>query len=289
MLRQKTSPIISLLISLPCSALLSLTSVAHAAEPEPEPYPTCETETADTTAAKGAFQAGTAAFNEADYERAITYWEDAYRRDCRAHALLKNLARAYELNGMYKHAIVALNTYMERNPNPGEKESLERRIANLQAKLDERGPETEPEPQPEPQQVPEPEPDPLPVEDAPVGGSRPIWPLIIAGAGGVVGAIGLVQFLGAKSDEEQAAADCETWRQTNMSLNENSRQCAPEIAARGNEAIDDVNLWGAVSIAGAGVAVTGLVIYFALPEQESVAVTPQLAPGYAGLNYATTF
>ena len=66
----------------------------------------------DLTAAKGAFQAGNASFDEADYPRAIVYWEDAYRRDCTAHALLLNLARAYELNGNKPQAVVALQTYI---------------------------------------------------------------------------------------------------------------------------------------------------------------------------------
>src|SRR5688572_7462764 len=71
---------------------------ARATMGQTRPYPECTAEPteSDIAAAKGAFQAGQASFNEADYERAITYWEDAYRRDCTAHALLLNLARAYE-------------------------------------------------------------------------------------------------------------------------------------------------------------------------------------------------
>ena len=88
---------------------------AYAAE-EPTRYPECthEASEADLTAAKAAFQAGNVSFNEADYPRAILYWEDAFRRDCTAHPLLLNLARAYELNAQKRKAVVALETYLKR-------------------------------------------------------------------------------------------------------------------------------------------------------------------------------
>src|SRR5687768_5293342 len=92
-------------------------------------YPPCDrapTEN-ETTAAKHAFQAGNASFDEADYTRAITYWEDAYRRDCTAHLLLLNLARAYELDGQKERAIVSLQTYLERSPDAAsQKAQIER-------------------------------------------------------------------------------------------------------------------------------------------------------------------
>src|SRR5688500_20314045 len=80
------------------------------------------------TAAKGAYQAGKASYKEADYERAITYWEDAYRRDCTAHALLLNLARAYELHGQKHQAVIALETYLIRKPDAPQRGQIERRI-----------------------------------------------------------------------------------------------------------------------------------------------------------------
>ena len=64
----------------------------------------------DVTAAKGAFQAGNVSFNEADYDRAILYWEDAYRRDCTATLLLQHLGRAYEGLGNLEQAVIALRT-----------------------------------------------------------------------------------------------------------------------------------------------------------------------------------
>src|SRR5688572_12504099 len=85
--------------SLIVSFVLSLGTLARAEEVRP--YPECTDDTSDpvTTGARAAFQAGEASFNEADYPRAILYWEDAFRRACSATSMLLNLARAYELSG----------------------------------------------------------------------------------------------------------------------------------------------------------------------------------------------
>lgn len=280
----KTSWTIGILLSLHASPLLAV-------EADPKPYPACDLEANDTVAAKGAFQAGSAAFNEADYDRAITYWEDAYRRDCQAHALLKNLARAYELNGMFKHAIEALRTYQERSPNPAEQDSIDRRIANLKLKLKEqsRPPPVEAKPRPpvtvaaRPQQPSPPSAEqPIPSEElaADSDGSRPVWPLYMAGAGAAVAIGGFIPFLIAKGDEADAEDACG-----------GREDCPQSIVDQGNDAIDRVNLFGAVSLAGVGIAATGAVLYFLQPEEEEEAMSwsPVVAPGFAGVRYGTTF
>lgn len=124
-----------------CSAVVGVTvawsPLAAAGESPPAPYPECSRQPTDVevSAAKGAFQAGQASFNEADYDRAITYWEDAYRRDCTAHALLLNLARAYELNNQEQHAVNSLETYLARNPSSPQRDQIARRIEVLKDKL----------------------------------------------------------------------------------------------------------------------------------------------------------
>lgn len=117
-------------------ALLAAPAVVHAEEPT-KTYPDCgrEPTDAEVAAAKGAFQAGNASFNEADYARAIDYWEDAYRRDCTANPLLLNLARAYELAGRKRQAVVALETFLAREPNSGEKDQINRRVEVLKKKI----------------------------------------------------------------------------------------------------------------------------------------------------------
>src|SRR4029079_4709600 len=97
------------------------------------PHPPCTTvpTEADRNAAQGAFAAGQGSFNEADYATAITYWRDAYRRDCTAHALLLNLARASELKSDRAEAVNALETYLQRKPEAPDADQIRRRIENL--------------------------------------------------------------------------------------------------------------------------------------------------------------
>ena len=92
-----------------CGALV-LGSFATMAAPEPQPYPACQGKPTegDQKAAKSLFTAGQVSFNEADYRTAIQYWRDAYKRDCTAHLLLVNLARAYELAGDKRESVTAL-------------------------------------------------------------------------------------------------------------------------------------------------------------------------------------
>ena len=123
-------------VLLPALLLISTPAIANAEEPT-KTYPDCgrEPTEAEVAAAKGAFQAGNASFNEADYARAIDYWEDAYRRDCTANPLLLNLARAYELAGRKRQAVVSLETFLAREPNSGEKDQINRRVEVLKKKI----------------------------------------------------------------------------------------------------------------------------------------------------------
>jgi hypothetical protein len=81
-----------------------------------DPYPACtkQPSPADQEAAQGAFKAGFGSYQEGDYPKAILYWSDAYTRDCTAHALLLNLANAYERMGDKKATVQALEVYLER-------------------------------------------------------------------------------------------------------------------------------------------------------------------------------
>ncbi len=119
-------------------AVLTLVPALAHAEDEAKPYPECtrEPSDSDTTAAKAAFQAGNVSFNEADYPRAILYWEDAYRRDCTKHQMLLNLARAYELDGQKKQAVMALETFLVREQNAPDRPQITRRIEVLKKQID---------------------------------------------------------------------------------------------------------------------------------------------------------
>jgi hypothetical protein len=288
-----------------------------AAEPpkSPSPFPPCTDEPSETdvAAAQGAFQAGKVSFDEADYERAITYWEDAFRRDCTATALLLNLARAYELNEEPKNAVVALQTYLDREPDTPERAPIERRIEVLQQKQSDQHqsptappagqrsvsrPSAPPAPPPAPPpKAPEP-----PVQTKP-SPRRPITPLIIGGAGLAVfigaGAI----YLNAMGEVNQLEDQCDV-------NGAGTRTCqSSDEADSGNSARLRANVTGPVSLAGAATAVGGVVWYLLskpkvradsapkAPAKESrkpksssgLQFVPEAGRGFAGLNVRGEF
>lgn len=104
---------------------------------ETHSYPECRKQPSDSDidGAKGAFQAGSVSFNEADYARAILYWEDAFRRDCTATLLLHHLAKAYEGQGNLEQSIVALRAYIDRTPDAAERPQIQRRIEVFEQKI----------------------------------------------------------------------------------------------------------------------------------------------------------
>jgi tetratricopeptide (TPR) repeat protein len=283
--------------SWPVAAALMFVSASALAEQGGQHYPECTREPgeAEVKAAKGAFQAGQVAFDEGDYERAITYWEDAYRRDCTKHVMLLNLARVYELADRKEQAIIALETYLERDPEAGKSGVINRRIQVLRDKIaKEQKPAEPPPPAPEPAAAPPPPPPvqvlppPPPAEEP---GGRPLAPLIVAGTGGVVFAVGGILYL-------SAASDVRTWEDRCP-----DRNCAGVYA----DNVDDANsartrqtVSGVVSLVGLGVGVGGVAWYFASspgPSETSQPhgtaprprLTPAVGPGYAGLQLAGSF
>ncbi|HWA74409.1 MAG TPA: hypothetical protein VG937_18820 [Polyangiaceae bacterium] len=280
-----------------CVIVVSLLASAVAHAEDVKPYAPCSHEPSETdlTAAKGAFQAGNASFDEADYPRAIVYWEDAYRRDCTAHALLLNLARAYELNGNKPQAVVALQTYIARVPASPDKDKIQRRLDVIQKQIDaEKAQAAAPAPAAPAAAAAAPAPGPAPAVAASTGGeagaepsgSRPILPLIVASAGAGIAVIGTVLYATARSDLSKAEDSCP------------NRRCDanPTAAADGNDARKRVTLGGTLTVTGVLVAGGGLVWYFLSPKSAPAGaatsarhLTPVAAPNFVGLNYSGAF
>lgn len=288
---------------LAAAAVFSASAYCRAEEP-PKVFPECTREPTenDTAAAKGAFEAGQVSFQEADYARAIMYWEDAFRRDCTAVALLLNLARAYELSDDKKNAVGALKTYLARKPNAADKDQITRRIEVLEAQMAREEaarppaatasanngaapPEgTEPAPVAEGSSPREPA-----TQDKGASSFEPLWPLFVAGGGLAVGVVGAVIWAGGASDLSDATANgdprdkcpggrCETDEET-AAANE-----ADDAESKRNAGIVVTAIGGAALIGG-GVA------WFLLrgQDQESTVVAPSVAPGFAGLQLAGRF
>lgn len=86
----------------------------------------------DPESARVAFRAGQTAFSEGAYGRAVELWNQAYRDDCTAHALLLNLAMAQELLGRPEDAIHTLTLFNRRSPGSPYVEANTKRIQRLE-------------------------------------------------------------------------------------------------------------------------------------------------------------
>ena len=277
-----------------CSAAVFAPALAHA-EDEPKAYPECTKgpTDAETAAAKGAYQAGNASFDEADYPRAITYWEDAYRRDCTANLLLKNLARAYELYGQKRQAVVALETFLVREPTSGDKEQIQRRIEVLKKQIAAEkavlpaASTTPPQVTPPPPSTTPAQPEPKPVAHT---GRRSAVPLVVAGVGAAAAVVGIVVFVPAAKDVSDSAAQCPEHKCPGTG----SAQAT--LIDKGNKARSKEMVGGVLMGVGGAALAGGLIWYFVQPRSAETTgsvlkpqLSPSVSPGFAGLALSGAF
>jgi tetratricopeptide (TPR) repeat protein len=285
------------------SGTITLGSVAAFAADTKTAYPTCTTTPtdADRKAAQGAFTAGQGSFNEADYTTAIMYWRDAYRRDCTAHKLLLNLARAYELKGERADAIASLETYLARKTDDPDAEQIQRRIQNLKAQLTPAAPAATPAAAAQPAPVATAAAEPQPTGPQ----TRLNWPpLAIAGGGVVLAVVGGVIYAGGKSKLDEAEKICP------------DRSCPPQLATqtkvtnqaiadaqqKGNDGRAQANLGGALLFVGVAAVIGGGVWFAVAPRKPASAsahtalmlgantsIEPTIARGFAGVSLGGSF
>jgi tetratricopeptide (TPR) repeat protein len=271
--------------SLTTACFLSIGFVARA-EAE-KPYAPCTQQASDPDAngAKAAFQAGTVSFNEADYPRAILYWEDAYRRDCTADIILFNLARAYELNGQKRQALLALETFLEREPNSNEKPQIVRRIEVLKKQI-----EAEPAPAPSATaaataSATAPQPAAPPAEQPPPAsktGGKPVFPLIIAGVGGVMFILGSLTYLDATSKVNEYESHCDD--------RENRSGCPDDEVPKAEEQRKRQRTGAVVSLVSLPIIAGGVIWYAVAPRSTaSTRVTPNVGKNFVGLSLDGSF
>lgn len=254
-----------------------------------KPFPPCTTTPtdADRKAAQGAFQAGHGSFNEGDYPTAITYWRDAYRRDCTAHLLLVNLARAYELQGQRPEALAALETYLERKPDASDADQIRRRIDNLKTQI---AAAQTAAPPPPPTPAPAPAAPPPAAEAQAKTGSRSAVPLVIAGVGGAVALVGLLVVGGGAAKVADAEKKCP-----------DRQNCPPDVAQMGNDGRNQQKAGGFLTVTGLLVGAGGLIWYFVSSPSGRTAdaphgltvgrteVTPAVGSGFTGVQFAGSF
>jgi hypothetical protein len=282
------------------AGIISTSSAAAFGETTKTSFPPCTTTAteADRKAAQGAFAAGQGSFNEADYPTAITYWRDAYRRDCSAHALLLNLARAYELKGDRGEAVNSLETYLQRKPDAGDADQIRRRIENLKAQMvatEKAAAAALPAastivPTPAPAvTTPVPAAAPPPPDAAETTGSRSAVPLVVAGGGGVVAIVGAIVFAGGAGKVQDAEEKCPS-----------RERCPAEVAEEGNAGRRQQTAGGVLLGVGVAAAGGGLLWYLlSSPSSDAPPRTafslrrptasPAIGPGYAGIALGASF
>lgn len=105
----------------------------------------CKPSKKDTEEAKTLFGLGKNAHDTSNYTDAIKYYKDAYKRDCTAHLLLKNLGKVYEADGQYAAAVEVYKLFRTRGKPTGEElDLLDAKIANLSKKAGPTSTETAP-------------------------------------------------------------------------------------------------------------------------------------------------
>ena len=283
-----------------CSAFV-LAGSALAGPTHPYPECTMRPSESDVTAAKGAFQAGTVSFNEADYNRAILYWEDAYRRDCTATLLLQHLGRAYEGSGNLEQAVIALRTYIERSPDSPERAQIQRRIEAFEQKIADEKQQAAAAQAPKPKAtqpavgVPSSQPS-IAVAPAPAAAPTttseskrfPWAPVAVMAVGGVTAVVGSLVYVKAKSDINNVESKCP---------NHLCPPSQPSLIQEGNDARSRATVGTVVAFSGLAIAGAG-VVWFVLdskkPQQtaellEVPAVSPWVGFGSAGLAWQGRF
>lgn len=253
-------------------------------------YPPCSKvpTQSEVDGAQGAFQAGDVSFKEADYERAILYWEDAYRRDCTVPLLLHYLSRAYEGKGDLPQTVVALKTYLERDPNAPERPQIEKRIQVFEQRIEAERIRAE-----EAQRKansPAPVVATAPVQSKDAGGLyvQPLIPLVVAGVGVGAGLIGSVVYFSARSDLKDAQSKCDNQAER--------KDCPASVVKAGESARSRVTWGGTVAITGLVLAAGGTGWYFFNDSQDpkkrapkTAVLQPIVGPDTVGLLWQGTF
>jgi tetratricopeptide (TPR) repeat protein len=290
-MRSTRKPLLAVALA---GAVVALPALAQQPTPYPAPCDAAKVSKADVERAHNVYLSGKQYLDESNYDKAISYFTDAYSIDCSVHGILPAIATAYERKGDKAEAIRALEEYLRRAPNAPDREKIERRVRNLNEQLahEQPAPSAQAPLAPTASAAP-PAPaapeasatiSPLAAAPAPVDvGAKPSrspLPWVLTGAGGVVAIAGGALLAVGNSDISTASSSCPT-----------RKGCPTSIADKGNtgrtlEAIG----WAGVGVGGAALA-TGVILLIlqasstqAAPASSASAyLTPVIAPGYAGI------
>jgi hypothetical protein len=264
----------------------------------PAPCESSRVSKGDVDRAHTVFLSGKGFLDEANYDKAISYFKDAYSIDCSVHGILPIIATAYERKGDKAEAIRALGEYIKRAPNASDREIIERRIRNLRDQLAQEhptataptttGPAATTAATPSATATAPPTGEPT-ATGAPTAsstvpeGQHSLTPWIVVGAGGAALITGGILFGVGVGDVSGAEGQCPT-----------HKGCSSATADQGNtgRTLETVGvIAGAVGLAAiAGGIVWHVVERVPAPATAPAArVSPVVAPGFAGLSVGGTF
>jgi hypothetical protein len=292
------------------AAALALASTASADPPpasgsstSPTVYAPCTRTPSkgEVEAAHGAYLAGRHSFDEGDYQTAITYFKDAYRRDCTKHELLPIIARAYELSQNRSEAIIALETYLKRVPgNDPNVDAIKKRIQNLRQADPKPTTSTATEPPPPslasgPQPLPVSSPAPQAGESEDQRSLSPVpWVFIVGGGVGVIlGTVLLVSGLDQMSTAQGQCPNVIDGKHICADPTLDSRKVQDDYGAGRSRAIIG-GVVGGVSV----VAIAGGIVWHVMdrnakaghaPRSPTGTIEPLLAPGVVGATTRLAF
>ena len=243
------------------------------------------------------FLSGKGFLDESNYDKAISYFKDAYTIDCSVHGILPIIATAYERKGDKAEAVNALEEYLRRVPNAGDRDVIERRIKNLKDQIAQSAATaTATAPTATVSTGPAPTGTAAPTTTSTIptgtatGGPPPppeqgqthsLTPWIVVGAGGVAVVAGIIMYVVGNGDVIDAEKTCPVHGSCTSS----------SAASTGNTGR---TLEGVGIVAGiAGVVAVGGGLVWHLTEKPQATgilhVTPAVAPGYAGVGVGGSF
>jgi hypothetical protein len=278
---------------------------------QPSDYPAaCEASKvtkADVERAHTVFLSGKQFLEEANYDKAISYFKDAYSIDCSVHAILPIIATAYERKGDKAEAVRALEEYERRAPNAPDHDVLSRRIKNLKDQIARDQQATTASAaappasasavsplQPVAPQSAEPLAPVAPPATSPPPGhaqGHSALPWVVVGLGGAAVVTGVVLYIVGASDYSAASTVCP------RDMFGTPKCMTKAQVDQGNRGITFENVGGGVGGGGLALVAAGLVWHFLEKPDDSTAsappvaahMAPALAPGYAGVSMRGAF
>jgi hypothetical protein len=265
----------------------------------PAPCPASQVSKADVERAHTVFLSGKGFLDESNYDKAISYFKDAYSIDCSVHAILPIIATAYERKGDKQSAVGALQEYVKRVPNAPDREVVERRIKNLQDQIAREGAATAAPTATTPPTATTAAPtattttaptatttatgEPTSSAQPTTEGGHSVAPWIVVGVGGAAVVAGVVLFAVGAGDISTAEKTCP-----------NHGNCSDQNAQNTGNSGRTLETVGVVAGAVGVAAVAGGLLWHFLetpgaPSTTGATVTPVVAPGYAGVGLGGRF